>query len=817
MTSKTSFETLKGLSSNNSGLTDAEVNLQRERYGANKVVESVGNLWPELIKETVKDPMIWFLVGIGSVFFFIGNVTEGITLFIAILPLLFMDAFLNWRTQASTISLKKNLATEANVLRNNKELLIDSNEIVPGDIIILKPGTILPADGFFQNIVEMQLDESALTGESFPTRKKNITIKPFELTSASNILVNTETLGFAGTRVLTGEGQFRVLVTGNKTAYGEIIQSVVNMPKERTPLQKSITKLVTWLIIASGIFCLILAAARLYQGHGWLDALLSAATLAIAAIPEEFPVVFSFFLGVGVYRLAKKHALVRRAVSVENIGRITYVCTDKTGTITKGLLKLTHLDPYDGLNENDILEASFYATSPEGSDPIDQAIQEVAIEAKILPIKSIERFPFTEDRKRETAILQLNDSYIAYIKGSPELILNQSNLNPQKKKLWHEKIESWAQGGHKVLGIAKKVISSTNIEPEDDYEFCGLLAFEDPSRPEVAPSIEYCRKNGIRVIMITGDHPMTSAAIAKDIGLGGDSPNVISAEDNSVKFSEQYFFDKIDVVARCTPLQKLKIVNALKKQGEIVAVTGDGVNDVPALKAADIGIAMGKRGTQSAKEVSSIILADDNFKTIVNAIMEGRQLFLNLRLSFEYLLLFHIPFVFTAALVPLFDYPILYLPIHIVWLELIIHPTALFAFQKEASEDDNIPQAQKEFFTRSRVVFILLIGSSLSLVISYISQEDFSTNPNVDYARTKAMALLMLWSACLVLHFTKIKYRAAIFIFGGTILSAILLIQTSILSSYIHVTPLALWDWVTSLSIIVVFFLLLIIGKKYLK
>ncbi|MBK7842707.1 MAG: cation-transporting P-type ATPase [Bdellovibrionales bacterium] len=308
-----------------------------------------------------------------------------------------------------------------------------------------------------------------------------------------------------------------------------------------------------------------------------------------------------------------------------------------------------------------------------------------------IPLKAV---PFTEDRKRETGFVRQSDgSIMACVKGAPETILAMSAITHENREYWSKRISEWAKAGHKVIGVAKKhdVLLESEYEPDSGFEFCGLLAFEDPPRPEVAGAMAYCRQSGIRVLMVTGDHPETAAAIAKDAGLTLGTPIVVSAEDDPAQFQVEWlnqnpkFLKGIDVVARCTPMQKFRIVMALKFAGEMVAVTGDGVNDVPALKAADIGIAMGERGTRSAKEVSSIILSDDNFSTIVNAIREGRQLFRNLAMSFEYLLLIHIPLVLGAAIVPLIGYPLVYLPVHIVWLELVIHPTALFAFQAVAS------------------------------------------------------------------------------------------------------------------------------------
>lgn len=802
---KISVATLKGLPDRNLGLTEHDVAFQTARYGYNDIVLSSGSHWKAIALDTLKDPMIWFLIGIGTLYLVVSDFAEALVLFVAILPLTLMDAFLHWRTQVSTIGLKKNLASYITAVRGSDEAMIDSRLLVPGDLVTVTSGTFLPADGIFVAARGLQVDESVLTGEAFPIQKHSTRINPFAYAEVGEISVAPDTIGLAGTRVLAGHGRLRILQTGSRTEYGEIVQSVAHMPHERTPLQQEITKLVRWLIAGAGLFCVILASVRIYQGHGWLDAILSAATLALAAVPEEFPIVFTFFLGVGVYRLAKKKALVRRAVSVENIGRTSHICTDKTGTITVGNLRLAHIDPAHGQSKIDILSASTTATNPTGSDPVDLAIQASAINAGVTPLLRQQVFPFTEDRKRETALAKnRNEKLTAFMKGAPETVLHMTNLSKEDREQWLAKTKKWATEGHKVLGVAQRAVDQDtldrNIEPQSEYEFLGLLAFEDPPRKEVSEAIAYCKSNGINVLMITGDHLNTAIAIAKDIGLGGECPIAVSAEEDVTKFHDAWLHENpqylatVNIVARCKPLQKLTIVNALKKSGALVAVTGDGVNDVPALKAADIGIAMGERGTQSAKEVSSIILSDDNFSTIVNAIKEGRQLFSNLRKSFEYLLLIHIPIVLTAALLPLAGYPLLYLPIHIVWLELIIHPSALFAFQEKTASEIN-PHISRNFFSKSDFARIVLIGTGITVAISIAFLSALGGKSDVLHARSMALAMITTWSASLLFSLTGFRTWTARLISSFTIVSSILLTQVPWISGRLHLSPLHLIDW----------------------
>lgn len=801
---RTSFESLKGLKKSDRGLLGSEVLSQRARFGSNDIVETTGNPLIEIALETLKDPMVWFLVAIGTVFLFVGEMRDGVTLLVAVFPLLAMDAFLHWRTQASTAGLKGQLAARVKVLREGQEVEVDSRDLVPGDLILLQRGLLLPADGVFESATNAQVDESVLTGESFPVLKKSIDIDFFAMTESSEVVVPGETLGYAGTRVLTGTGLFRVLATGVRTSYGEIVQSISQMPRERTPLQRAISHLVQILIAVSLLFCFLLAGVRVYQGHGWLDALLSAATLAVAAIPEEFPVVFTFFLGVGVYRLAKKRALVRRAVSVENIGRITQICTDKTGTITLGKLALVLTEAGSGLSREELIRAALVASRNQ-EDPLDLAIREAAESSGVVAPDGIHTIPFTEDRKRETGWLKnQGGSLEIFTKGAPEFILTLANLTAEQSVMWRQKISDCARRGLKVIAVAKKslVAESLDIEPESGMDFCGLLAFEDPPRPEVSQAMAYCRDNGIRVLMITGDHPETAASVAREAGLTIVAPFVVSAEAEADKFHQEWllanpsFLKGVDVVARCTPGQKLAIVTALRASGELVAVTGDGVNDVPALKAADVGIAMGERGTRSAREVSSIILSDDNFSTIVNAIREGRQLFQNLKASFKYLLLVHIPLVLTAALVPLAGYPLVFLPVHIVWTELVIHPTALLAFQTTASGRGRRLE-KKSFFSKKEFFLIGLVGllvttflsmGFLGVLATENAQEPFQ-------ARAKAMALLTLWSAGVSLYLTKLRSGMARTLVVLTIASSVLLIQFSQVLPFLHLRPLEVRDW----------------------
>lgn len=801
------YDRIRGLPGPEHGLDDGAVTLRRDKYGANNIIDVPQTGWRELLRDTLQDPMLWFLLITGGLFAAIGEFREAVILAFALVPLAGMDLFLHRRTQASTASLGGRLATQATVIRNNRRVTVPGRDVVCGDLAVVGANDFFPADGVIVSAHEAQSDESALTGEAFPVRKRPYGIYDND-GSGRDPAVDTEHWGFAGTRLLTGELQMRVIYTGGETYYGEIVRSALHGRHARTPMQSAIARLVTALLAAAALMCLVLALVRWTQGFGLLDAVVSAMTLAVAALPEEFPVVFTFFLGVGVYRLARRRALVRRAVAVENIGRVTAICADKTGTLTLGRLTLTHTYPAPPYSAAQLLETARLASRAESGDPLDLAIIAAAGD-RAGDNRRLATFPFTEDRKKETSIFRSSDGRVfAVTKGAPETLLRQCNLSDDEQTRLLGIADRLAGEGHKVIACARRGLEEPgerDREPSTDFDYVGLIALEDPVREGVVDAVAFCRRAGIHVIMITGDHPLTARAVAGEIGLGNGEPRVLTAGEVEARSDTDDRVDlrRVDVIARSIPAQKLHFVRQLQAEGEIVSVTGDGVNDVPALQAADVGIAMGERGTQAAREVSAIVLLDDNFRTIVRAIAEGGQLFHNLRMSFTYLLMVHISLVISAALIPLLGYPLLYLPIHIVWLELIIHPTALLAYQQLPDNTRVTVAAPKtharvSFFTRREWTTIVLVGLSLTAVVigGYIFS--LGAGRNVEHARAMALAVLCLGSAFVTVTLSRLSTAASRLVVAGTILSLPLLIQIPALAGVLHLQPLHWQDWLAA-------------------
>ncbi len=775
-----------------SGLTADEVELRRRQFGPNGIIEKPAGGWSEIARDTARDPMVWFLLATTALFTWLGDFAEAAVLAIAMLPIAGMDAYLHRRTQATTEGLQGRLAASAEVVRDGERRTIPALDLLPGDLAIVAAGDSLPADGLIIEGQGVQVDESALTGEAMPVHKQAAE----GIVPRAELSFDTACWGMAGTRLLTGTAQLRVVYTGAETLYGQIVRSAQAGAHERTPLQSAIAGLVAVLVVVAVALCLSLATLRYLQGYGYVDAIVSALTLAVAALPEEFPVVFTFFLGVGVYRLAKRRALVRRAVVVENIGRVTCICTDKTGTLTEGRLRLEHRLPAPAVGEQFLMQVAATATREGSTDPLDLLLRDAS---PALPGDPLEIFPFTEDRRREVAIIEDREGVkTAALKGAPETVFAMAQLTAAEHETWIERTQELAASGHKVIACAFRNLEAwPGGEPDRDYQLAGLLAFEDPVREGVRSAVARARAAGIRIVMVTGDHPATAAAIAREVGIGEATSPAIEGDELAERLGGD--LKDVAIIARAIPAQKLDLVRALQAAGEVVAVTGDGVNDVPALQGADIGIAMGERGTRTAREVASIVLLDDNFRTIIAAIAEGRQLFHNLKLSFAYLLIIHIPLVATAALIPLFGFPLLYLPAHIVWLELIIHPTALLVFQ-ELPPSEELHQVKRgrrlRFFDRWEWSIIAAVGVLVTLLIMVAYHYSLGPDRDVPHARSIAIATLVSASATATATLSRMRSAAARIAVTLTVASAGLLIQIDPIATILHMTPLHATDWI---------------------
>src|SRR5262249_24602968 len=664
--------------------------------GPNEMVREVHRRRWRRLAGAAADPMVFLLGSVAAVQFLLGEKRDAYVLLAAILPIAGMDVYLEWKSESALAALRKLTVRRARAWRDGVLVELPATDLVAGDRILLQEGDLVPADARLLDSTDLHLDESALTGESEMVSK---------IPGAG-----PESRLFAGTTVLSGRGSALVEVIGPATEYGRIARLVAGVEEKPTPLQQVLHRLLRRLLPIAVFFCLAVVVIERLRGTPWPRSILGGLVLAMAAMPEEFPVVFALFLSLGAFRLARKRALVRELTAVETLGAATVACLDKTGTLTEGRLEVAHLtgpgtawEPADGPPPAwavRMIETLLLASEPEPYDPVDQAIARFASSEGIEPASAYARYRilrehlFDPREKYHTHTWRGQDGDVAASKGAPETILARARPHDGKtamELLWKARREG---NTLRWIGVARGKPGSSP-EPsracdESALQLLGFVAFRDPPRRSAAPAVAACRSAGSRVGMITGGHAHPGLAVAREVGIASEDSEVITGPE-AERLDPERFAEacgRVHVFARATPELKLRIVESLAASGETVAMTGDGINDAPALKAAAIGVSMGKRGTEVAREASRLVLLDDDFATLVEAIRAGRKVFDDIRHAFAYLLAVHVPIILLAFLPPLFGWPLLLLPAEIVWIELLIHPTSslVFPFETEAPE-----------------------------------------------------------------------------------------------------------------------------------
>jgi Ca2+-transporting ATPase len=746
------------------GLTSAEAAARLRVHGPNRLVpEDRRPPWLSWLLHPLTDPMVVLLLLAAATYLLLGDYIDATVSLAAVVPIALVSLVLELRAERTLERLRQLTAPKAAVWRDGRRQVIPAEEIVPGDVLFLQEGDIIPADGLLVAGQQVMVDESSLTGESQPVAK-----------SADG--AESDHALFAGTTVLSGRGIAVVTVTGAATRYGRIGALVAGIRQPSTPLQRLIRRLIGQLAAVAALFSLGVLVVELLRGSGWGAAVIAAVSLAIAAIPEEFPMVFTLYLTLGAWRLARRRALIRRLVGVETLGSTTVICTDKTGTLTQGHLEVaalvsdgqTPVPPGAPLSEEArrVLEAALLASEPHPFDPLEQALVRYAT-AHGVEVSSVQRgelladYPFDPVGKYVTHVWRRDGQSGVYAKGSIEGILARCVVADTTVQRWRAVHDALAERGMRVIAVASGDLTRFSGERATDeraLRLCGLIAFSDPVRPGVPEALAECRAAGIRVIMITGDHPATARAVAADIGLplARDHPVVTGDEVDAADEGQlAQIVRRATVFARARPEQKYRLVRALRAQGEVTAMTGDGINDAPALREADIGVAMGQRGTEVARAAATMVLLDDNFATIVAAVREGRRIFENLRRSFAYLIAFHPPLLLAALVVPLLGQPLLLLPVHLVWLELIVHPTASLVFEADPASPELMrrPPRRPGRGMLAAVDFARAVGEgvvlSIGVLILYLGALGRATP--LPEARSLALAAMIFGQSMLVL------------------------------------------------------------------
>ena len=730
------------------GLISAQVVQRMTAYGKNELPSSKPKSIVRIAFEILKEPMFLLLISCASLYILLGDYREGIILLASIVIIIAITFYQHNRTEKALDALKSLSSPRVLVLREGEEKMVAGSELVPDDIMIVREGDRISADGLIIKNINLSVNEAVLTGESISATKH-----------ISTSIEDENGWVFRGSLVVKGNAVVRVIHTGISTRVGTIGASLSGIKEEETRMQKEMNLLIRNLFII-GVLISVLVFLAFYITRGnIIQSLLRGLSSAMAILPEEFPVVLTIFLALGAWRLSKINVLTRKPTAIETLGAATVLCSDKTGTITQNKMEVNTIFTEGQIYEKNefvgniiklkpIIEAAYLASSSSSADPMDHAFQQCYkshFTNDQQPYTLLKEYVIQKDLLTFSRVLKYSDKSnpIIYTKGAPESIFQLCQLDDFNIATHMNRVNEMAKNGSRVIAVAGGELAISTV-PESQGElpitFYGLIGMEDPIREEVPKAIAECQSAGIKVIMITGDFPATARSIASKIGLPDNQKTMTGSELEVLSELElSNHIKDINVFARVVPEQKLRIVNALKANREIVCMTGDGINDAPALKAAHVGIAMGNKGTDVAREASALVLLDDNFASIVAAIRSGRKIFDNLQKAMSYIIAIHIPII-ALSLLPAFlpSMPLLLLPVHIVFLELIIDPVCSVAFENEQEEEGIMQrpprQPEHKFFgfdklLKSSLQGILLLVMVLS--VYFISQYETHTEGEI--------------------------------------------------------------------------------------
>jgi Ca2+-transporting ATPase len=779
------------------GLTDAEVLHSRKTHGRNTLDYKKKNNFLNALKSIVHEPMVMLLAVASGIYFISGNIGDGIFLAAAIVLVGSISLYQDSKSRKALEKLKNLTQPKSRVIRNGQIVDVNSDEIVVGDSLIVEEGNIIPADGTIIHSNDFSVNESLLTGESLSVFKD---------------ISNLDNQIFTGTTVASGLAIATVTQIGNHTELGKIGKSLASIQEEKTPLERQIANFVKNMSIWGGIAFLLVWGINFFKSNDVLDSLLKALTLAMSILPEEIPVAFTTFMALGAWRLMKMGIVVKQMKTVESLGSATVICVDKTGTITENKMalvkifslksrKVISMDEVLTNNEKELIINAMWASEPIPFDPMEIALHETYV--KLSPLderpnyKMVHEYPLGGKPPMMTHIFENNTGHrIISAKGAPEAFLEISDLSNTERTKIKETIELLGKDGYRLLGVGRTNFDGNQFHKEQQdfqFEFLGIVAFYDPPKANIPEVLQAFDKAGINVKLVTGDNSATATAIARQVNLIGHEKCISGKELMQLNDSElQEKVKSTQVFTRMFPDAKLRIINALKANNEVVAMIGDGVNDGPALKASHFGIAMGKKGTEIAKEAASLILVDDDLSKMIDAIAMGRKIYTNLKKAVQYIISIHIPIILTVF-IPLalgWLYPTIFSPSHVILLELIMGPTCSIIYENEPMERNTMVQKPRPFTTTffNFKELVTSIVQGLFITLGALSVYQYAIAQGFDEAITRTMVFMVLIFANIFLTlvnrsfyfslWTTLKYRNKLvpLIIGITlILSALLL------------------------------------------
>jgi Ca2+-transporting ATPase len=811
-------KTLTGLTSEQAGQTLAT-------RGPNELPSAKKHGILSIAFGVMREPMFLLLLACGVIYLGLGDIQEAIMLLGFVLVIMGITIYQEQKTENTLVALRDLSSPRALVIRDAERRRIAGREVVEGDIIILAEGDRVPADALLLWGVNLSVDESLLTGESAAVRK-----------SAGDPAAGMERPGgedtpfvYSGTLVVHGQAVAVVKATGAASEIGRIGRALESLEQEATPLQRETGSIVKTIFIGAMLLCAVVIVVYGLTRGNWMQGILSGITLAMAMLPEEFPVVLTIFLALGAWRISRKNVLARRMAAVETLGAATVLCTDKTGTLTQNRMKIRMLwanarsidlaEEKGPLPEtfHELLEFGILASQEDPFDPMEKAIHEVG-EATLTDTEHlheswtlVQQYPLSRDLLALSHVWKsvAGAGYVVATKGAPEAIADLCHFDAAATEALARDVHALADRGLRVIGVAEAGFGEAELPDAQHafvFRFIGLIGLEDPVRPTVPAAIAECYEAGIKVVMITGDYPVTAQKIAGQIGMRGGE-NVVTGQDLP-RMSPQELRDRVrdaTIFARVVPEQKLLIVDAFKASGEVVAMTGDGVNDAPALKSAHIGVAMGGRGTDVAREASALVLLDDDFSSIVAAVRMGRRIFDNLKKAMAYIISVHIPIALASLLPVLLNWrEMILFPVHIVFLELIIDPACSVVFEAEPAEKDAMrrpPRSPKErLFSRRSLVASAIQGLAAFGIMFGVFQAALALGQSFAEARTLSFITLIVSNLCLILSnrswsqsmisSLKVPNTALLWVVGGAVAFLALVVYVPGLRGLFHFAPM---------------------------
>ena len=706
------------------GLSEAAAAERLRSEGPNELPTAKPKGILEIAAEILREPMLLLLIATGTVYLVLGSIKEAIALAASIFVVIGIEVYQQTKTERTLQALRDLASPRALVIRDGHRKRIAGREVVRGDLLVLSEGDRVAADALIVSAVNLTCDESLLTGESVPVRKAvwDGQARPIPRPGGDNIPAV-----FSGTLVVKGFGTAVVTSIGSHTEIGKLGVALKSIEPESTRLALETRRIVKLFATISIGLCLIVALVFGLTRGSWLNGALAGLALAISMVPEEFPVVLAIFLALGAWRISRKRVLTRKVPAIETLGSATVLCVDKTGTLTQNRMAVREVIESPPHTRSEVLTAAMLASGENPIDPMEKALHQAAASggasASGLVAVLIREYPLSNELLAMSRVVELNNDgeYDVFAKGAPEAIAEICGIRSGQI---NASAQTMADAGLRILGVARARTAKSELPQSQRgfrFEFLGLIGLEDPVRAGVPDAIKECYTAGIRVVMITGDFPATAHNIARQIGLKNPGESITGMELAATSQERlQERVRSVNVFARVLPEQKLRLVEALKANGEVVAMTGDGVNDAPALKAAHIGIAMGGRGTDVAREAASLVLLDDDFSSIVEAIRLGRRIYDNLKRAMTYIFAIHVPIAGMSLLPVLFRLPLVLMPLHIVFLELVIDPACSIAFETEPEHSNIMRRPPRDpagrMFDRKTISFGLLQGFVLFLV-----------------------------------------------------------------------------------------------------